>query len=155
MHTPTSVTDRAVSVAKEKMVDSIVFVGGGSTTGLGKVTEERRKVTRRDPRALPQGVVHDIGLTRSLPTKLSIHSGINAIAHAALTSHYITSCATLWAAPLVSRMLKRTVTVMPRAVAYNAPAVPRPMAKLASALPDSDGDAVKGSAAAKSIRVAF
>ncbi|RMZ80726.1 hypothetical protein DV738_g2594, partial [Chaetothyriales sp. CBS 135597] len=34
--------------------------------------------------------------------------------------------------------------VLPHALSYNAPAVPDAMAKLATALPDSDGDAIKG-----------
>ncbi|RMZ82855.1 hypothetical protein DV737_g1900, partial [Chaetothyriales sp. CBS 132003] len=34
--------------------------------------------------------------------------------------------------------------VLPHALSYNAPAVPDAMAKLATALPDSDGDATKG-----------
>ncbi|RMD39403.1 hypothetical protein DV735_g5719, partial [Chaetothyriales sp. CBS 134920] len=34
--------------------------------------------------------------------------------------------------------------VLPHALAYNAPAVPDAMAKLAAALPESDGDAIKG-----------
>lgn len=36
------------------------------------------------------------------------------------------------------------VTILPHALAFNTPAVPGPMAKIASALPDSEGDAVKG-----------
>lgn len=109
MHTPISVTEKAIRVAKEKKVDSIVSIGGGSTIGLGKAisvrtslphlcvpttyagsemtpilgeTDQGRKVTRRDPRILPESVVYDIDLTRSLPVRLSIYSGINAIAHA-------------------------------------------------------------------------
>ncbi|KAH7137045.1 hypothetical protein B0J13DRAFT_640765 [Dactylonectria estremocensis] len=227
MHTPTSATDRAVSVAKEKTVDSIVSVGGGSTIGLGKAVsiqtdlshlcipttyagsemtpilgemEDRRKVTRRDPRVLPQGVVYDIDLTRSLPIKLSIYSGINAIAHAVealyasntnpiiklMTVDGIRNLAkalpllhnddqnsdaryeALYGAWLCAICLgsvdialhhklchtlggtfslphaETHVVVLPHAVAYSAPAVPGPMAKLASALPDSDGDAAKG-----------
>jgi alcohol dehydrogenase class IV len=34
--------------------------------------------------------------------------------------------------------------ILPHALAYNAPAVPDVMKKLAEALPDSDGDAIKG-----------
>ncbi|KAL1303746.1 hypothetical protein AAFC00_007089 [Neodothiora populina] len=34
--------------------------------------------------------------------------------------------------------------VLPHALSYNAPAIPEQMAKLATALPDSDGDATKG-----------
>jgi alcohol dehydrogenase class IV len=34
--------------------------------------------------------------------------------------------------------------ILPHALAYNAPAIPEVMKKLASALPGSDGDAVRG-----------
>lgn len=109
MHTPTHVTEKAVLLAREAAVDGIVSVGGGSTIGLGKAisirtglthvaipstyagsemtpilgeTENGRKVTRRDPRILPTAVLYDVDLTMTLPIKMSIHSGINAIAHA-------------------------------------------------------------------------
>jgi alcohol dehydrogenase class IV len=36
------------------------------------------------------------------------------------------------------------VIVLPHALAYNAPASPRAMAKLASVLPEAEGDAVRG-----------
>jgi alcohol dehydrogenase class IV len=35
MHTPTSVTDKALGHAKSVKADSIVSIGGGSTVGLG------------------------------------------------------------------------------------------------------------------------
>ena len=109
MHTPTDVTEKAVAQAKESGVDGIVSVGGGSTIGLGKAigvrsglphlcvpttyagsemtpilgeTENGRKVTRRDPRILPTAVLYDVDLTMTLPVKMSVYSGVNAIAHA-------------------------------------------------------------------------
>ena len=109
MHTPTHITKKAVSVAKDKGADGIVSVGGGSTIGLGKAisirtspphlcipttyagsemtpilgeTENGRKVTRRDHRILPNAVLYDMELSKTLPIRLSVHSGINAIAHA-------------------------------------------------------------------------
>ena len=109
MHTPTHITDKAVSVAKEKNVDGIISIGGGSTVGLGKAisirtglphlcipttyagsemtpilgeTENGRKTTRRDPKILPDAVLYDVDLFRTLPVKLTVYSGINAIAHA-------------------------------------------------------------------------
>ncbi|KAI8674331.1 Fe-ADH domain-containing protein [Fusarium keratoplasticum] len=227
MHTPISVTEKAVRVAKEKMVDSIVSIGGGSTIGLGKAisvrtglphlcvpttyagsemtpilgeTDQGRKVTRRDARILPESVVYDIDLTRSLPVRLSVYSGINAIAHAveALYASNTNPIIDLMAVEGIRNLAKALpvlreddqnddaryealygawlcgiclgsvnmglhhklchtlggtfnlphaethVTVLPHALAFNAPAVPGPMAKIASALPDSGGDAVRG-----------
>lgn len=109
MHTPTHITEKALLVAKEKGVDGIVSVGGGSTVGLGKAisirtglphlcipttyagsemtpilgeTENGRKVTRRDARILPTAVLYDVELFKTLPVGLTVYSGINAIAHA-------------------------------------------------------------------------
>ncbi|KAM0328713.1 hypothetical protein ACHAQA_005126 [Verticillium albo-atrum] len=109
MHTPTHVTEEALSLIREKHVDSIVSVGGGSTIGLGKAlcvrtglphlcipttyagsemtpilgeTENGRKTTRRDPKILPTVVLYDSDLTLTLPARMSVHSGINAVAHA-------------------------------------------------------------------------
>lgn len=108
MHTPTHVTESALSQAKESRVEGIVSVGGGSTIGLGKAiavrtglvhicipttyagsemtpilgeTEDGRKVTRRDSKILPTAVIYDVDLTLTLPVKMSVNSGINAIAH--------------------------------------------------------------------------
>lgn len=109
MHTPTEVTERALEVARNLKADSIVSVGGGSTTGLGKAISIRTglphicipttyagsemtpilgetanglKTTRRDPNILPGTVIYDVSLTVTLPQALSVTSGINAIAHA-------------------------------------------------------------------------
>lgn len=109
MHTPTHVTETALSQAVKSGADGIVSVGGGSTIGLGKAisvrtglphlcipttyagsemtpilgeTENGSKVTRRDSRILPTAVVYDVELTMTLPVKLSVNSGLNAIAHA-------------------------------------------------------------------------
>jgi len=112
MHTPTSVTDKAVSHAKSVKADSIVSIGGGSTIGLGKAISVRTdlphicipttyagsemtpilgesvdgsKKTRSDPKILPGTVIYDVDLTMTLPTGLSATSGVNAIAHAGKT----------------------------------------------------------------------
>ena len=109
MHTPTNVTDKALAYAKEQKADSVVSIGGGSTTGLGKAisirtglphicipttyagsemtpilgeTAEGQKKTRSDPKILPGTVIYDVDLTMTLPTALSATSGVNAIAHA-------------------------------------------------------------------------
>ena len=110
MHTPTSVSEDAVAHAKSAGVDCIVSIGGGSTTGLGKAialrtnlpqivvpttyagseatpilgqTENGVKTTLRDPKVLPEVILYDPELVRSLPVAMTVTSGLNAIAHAA------------------------------------------------------------------------
>ena len=108
MHTPTHITDKALSYAQEVQADSIIAIGGGSTTGLGKAisirtglphicipttyagsemtpilgeTSSGKKTTRSDPKILPTTVIYDVDLTLTLPRSLSATSGVNAIAH--------------------------------------------------------------------------
>ncbi|KAH8203956.1 hypothetical protein TruAng_001898 [Truncatella angustata] len=108
MHTPTSVTERALAHTTAVMADSIISVGGGSTIGLGKAISIRTglphicipttyagsemtpilgelldslKKTRSDPKILPGTVIYDVDLTLTLSAGLSATSGINAIAH--------------------------------------------------------------------------
>ncbi|MEK1899097.1 MAG: maleylacetate reductase [Rhizobium sp.] len=109
MHTPTNVTADAMRQVEALRADGLVAIGGGSTTGLGKAiayrtdlaqivvpttyagseatpilgeTEGGRKVTRSDPRILPEIIVYDVDLTLSLPVSMSVTSGMNAVAHA-------------------------------------------------------------------------
>lgn len=109
MHTPTNVSDKAVEYAKAQGADCVVGIGGGSTTGLGKVVSFRTglyhisipttyagsemtpivgetadgvKKTRSDPKLLPGTVIYDVDLTMTLPVSMSTVSGVNAIAHA-------------------------------------------------------------------------
>ncbi|KIV94180.1 hypothetical protein PV10_01969 [Exophiala mesophila] len=109
MHTPSHVTEEALSYVKTKSADLVVSIGGGSTIGLGKAisvrtglyhicipttyagsemtpilgeTQDGRKTTRSDPKILPGTVIYDVDLTMTLPTSLSATSGVNAIAHA-------------------------------------------------------------------------
>ena len=109
MHTPIDVTERALTMVREKSVDGLVAVGGGSTTGLGKAialrtdlpqivlpttyagsemtpilgeTENGLKTTRRSPKVLPEVVIYDVDLTLSLPATGSATSALNALAHA-------------------------------------------------------------------------
>jgi len=111
MHTPTSVTEKALKYAESVKPDSIVSIGGGSTIGLGKAISIRTglphvcipttyagsemtpilgesfdglKKTRSDPKILPGTVIYDVDLTMSLPTGLSATSGVNAIAHSGI-----------------------------------------------------------------------
>jgi len=109
MHTPVDVTNQALELAKELQIDCIVAVGGGSTIGLGKAialrtdlpqivipttyagseatpilgqTENGVKKTLTDRRVLPETIIYDVNLTLTLPPRLTVTSGINAIAHA-------------------------------------------------------------------------
>jgi alcohol dehydrogenase class IV len=109
MHTPVEVTEDAMAVVKRAGVDGTVAIGGGSTTGLGKAIALRtglpqialpttyagsemtnllgetaggEKKTLRDPKILPKTVIYDVDLTLTLPPKLSVTSGVNAMAHA-------------------------------------------------------------------------
>ena len=88
--------------------DSVVSIGGGSTTGLGKAlaartglphlvvpttyagsevtsllgeTADGEKVTRTGPEILPQVVVYDVALTTTLPWAVTVTSAVNAMAH--------------------------------------------------------------------------
>ncbi len=108
-HVPVEVARRARHVATELGADGCVAVGGGSAVGLGKaialehglpviavpttyagsemtpvwgLTESGRKRTGRDVRVLPRSVLYDPELTLTLPARLSVTSGFNAIAHA-------------------------------------------------------------------------
>jgi maleylacetate reductase len=109
MHTPVEVTDAALEVVRERGVDGVVAVGGGSTTGLAKAialrtdlpqivvpttyagsemtpilgeTKDGLKTTQRTLKVLPEVVIYDVDLTLTLPPALSGTSGVNAIAHA-------------------------------------------------------------------------
>jgi maleylacetate reductase len=109
MHTPVEVTDQAMKVVADTGADSVVSLGGGSTTGLGKAiayrvdllqlvipttyagsevtnilgqTEGGKKTTVRDARILPEIVIYDPTLTLGLPVAMSVTSGLNAMAHA-------------------------------------------------------------------------
>ncbi|KAK0444828.1 iron-containing alcohol dehydrogenase [Armillaria borealis] len=109
MHTPTNVTDDAVGVVQKLDADVVVAVGGGSTIGLAKAialrtdlpqivipttysgseataiigqTENGLKTTQKTLRVLPEVIIYDISLTLTLPLRVTITSGLNAIAHA-------------------------------------------------------------------------
>lgn len=108
MHTPSHITEEAMSFLKSKNADCVVSIGGGSTIGLGKAisirtglphicipttyagsemtpilgeTQEGKKTTRSDPKILPGTVLYDVDLTMTLPASMSATSGVNAIAH--------------------------------------------------------------------------
>jgi len=109
MHTPTDVTERALQAARDCDADCTVAFGGGSATGLGKAialrtdmtqiaipttyagsemtpiigeTEGGKKTTQRTLKVLPEVVIYDVDFTLTLPPRLTVTSGTNAIAHA-------------------------------------------------------------------------
>ncbi|MFC5496050.1 maleylacetate reductase [Caenimonas terrae] len=110
MHVPIETAREARELAARLGADCAVAIGGGSTVGLGKaialdsglpivaipttyagsemttifgITEGGMKKTGRDERVLPRTVIYDPELTLTLPVKMSVTSGMNAIAHAA------------------------------------------------------------------------
>lgn len=109
MHTPTSVTEQALTYVTEYGVDAVVAVGGGSTTGLAKAlavrtgidqvilpttyagsevtpvlgeTADGVKTTRSSPDILPETVIYDVDFTMTMPIPMAVTSAINALAHA-------------------------------------------------------------------------
>lgn len=110
MHVPIESARKAREYSAQVGADCMVAVGGGSTIGLGKaialestvpiiaipttyagsemtpiygITENSVKKTGRDIRVLPKTVLYDPTLSTTLPVRMSVVSGINAIAHAA------------------------------------------------------------------------
>ncbi|KAK5371129.1 hypothetical protein LTR20_007265 [Exophiala xenobiotica] len=227
MHTPSHITEEAMSFLKSKSADCVVSIGGGSTIGLGKAisirtglphicipttyagsemtpilgeTQDGRKTTRSDSKILPGTVIYDVDLTMTLPVALSATSGVNAIAHAiealyAKNKNPIISLLALEGTKALAESLPEIIQnpqsqparekaqygawlcgvclgsssmalhhklchtlggsfnlphaethtiVLPHALSYNAPDIPEAMEKLASVLPGSEGDAIKG-----------
>ena len=140
MHVPIETAREAREVARQLGADCAVAVGGGSTTGLGKaialdsglpivaipttyagsemtpiygLTEGGLKKTGRDARVLPKTVLYDPELTLDLPLRMSVTSGINAIAHAAEGLYAVD------ANPVMSLMAREGI----RAIARSLPAL--------------------------------
>ena len=110
MHTPVHITEAAMAHVNETKADCVVSVGGGSTIGLGKAiafrtdlpqivipttyagsectpilgqTENGVKTTLRDPSVLPEVILYDAELVKTLPIGMTVTSALNAMAHAA------------------------------------------------------------------------
>ncbi|MEK6190865.1 MAG: maleylacetate reductase [Chloroflexota bacterium] len=110
VHVPIERATAARTLARESAVDSMLAIGGGSTTGLAKavalelplpilaipttyagsemtpiwgLTEGARKRTGRDSVVQPKTVIYDPILTLSLPPAIAGPSGMNALAHCA------------------------------------------------------------------------
>lgn len=107
-HVPRAVAQAAIDIAREKQVDGLLSIGGGSTTGTAKaialdtglpilavpttyagseitpiygLTDNGVKETGRSPRVLPRTVLYDPTLAMGLPRELTTTSAINALAH--------------------------------------------------------------------------
>jgi maleylacetate reductase len=108
LHVPAEAADRARQAAADAGADGVLTLGGGSTTGFGKVivletgipliavpttyagsemtpiygiTSDGLKRTSRDLRVLPKTVIYDPVLTTTLPPAVTGPSGMNALAH--------------------------------------------------------------------------
>jgi len=137
MHTPVDVTADALREVERLGANAVLSIGGGSTTGLGKAiafrtdlpqivvpttyagseatpilgeTENGRKVTKSDPRILPEVIVYDVDLTLTLPVAMSVTSGINAVAHA------VEALYAREANPIVSLMAEQGIAAIARAL---------------------------------------
>lgn len=108
-HTPVEVTESALQAVQSVRADGCLAVGGGSTIGLAKAiafrtdlpqlaipttfagsemtpilgqTEGGKKTTVSDPKILPETVIYDPELSRTMPAFIAGPSGLNAMAHA-------------------------------------------------------------------------
>ena len=106
-HVPAHEVNLAVASAQEVHADAVLSIGGGSTTGFGKiialalrlpliavptsytgaemtsrylVTTDRGKESGTSPRVLPRIAIHDPALTATLPAALTASSGMTAVA---------------------------------------------------------------------------
>ncbi|MBC7380990.1 MAG: maleylacetate reductase, partial [Burkholderiaceae bacterium] len=137
MHVPIETAREARDVARQLGADCAVAIGGGSTVGLGKaialdsglpilaipttyagsemtpiygITEGGMKKTGRDMAVLPRTVIYDPELTMGLPVKMSVASGINAIAHAAEAFYSVNTN------PVVNLMAEEGIAALGRAL---------------------------------------
>lgn len=137
MHVPIETAREARELARRLGADCAVAIGGGSTTGLGKaialdsglpilaipttyagsemttvygITEAGLKKTGKDSRVLPRTVIYDPELTLSLPVRMSVSSGINAIAHATEGLYGVDSN------PIMDLMAKEGIAAIGRAL---------------------------------------
>jgi maleylacetate reductase len=109
MHTPTNVTEAALTAVSSVKADGILVVGGGTAIGLSKAIALRTDLpqlvvpttfagsemtpilgevergvqkTLRSPKVLPETVIYDPELVARLPLHVAGPSAMNAMAHA-------------------------------------------------------------------------
>ncbi|MBA9027198.1 maleylacetate reductase [Peribacillus huizhouensis] len=107
-HVPMETVEKSVKLVSELNIDSLVPVGGGSSIGLAKaialytslpivaipttyagsemtpiwgITENGIKKTGKDVVVKPKSVIYDPELSVNLPVRVSVTSGLNAMAH--------------------------------------------------------------------------
>lgn len=107
-HVPLDTVEEALKLVRKQNVDSLIPVGGGSSIGLAKaialhtsfpivaipttyagsemtpiwgITENGLKKTGKNLVVKPKSVIYDPELTYTLPSRLTVTSGMNAIAH--------------------------------------------------------------------------
>lgn len=107
-HVPVTKAAAAIELTRELDADTVVTIGGGSSTGFGKaialevdvrqialpttyagsemttvygLTDSARKRTGKSERVKPDVVVYDPELTLTLPPRIAGPSGMNALAH--------------------------------------------------------------------------
>lgn len=141
MHTPVEVTRDALARFRDLDADGVVALGGGSTIGLGKAialrtdapqivlpttyagsemtpiigeTRDGEKVTQRSLKVLPETVIYDVDFTLGLPARMTVTSGMNAIAHAveALYAGAVNPVLSMMAEEGVARLVSALPTVL-------------------------------------------
>ncbi|MGO2511902.1 maleylacetate reductase [Marinomonas polaris] len=144
MHTPITVTNDALKIVMETKADCIIAIGGGSTIGLAKAialntnlpqivipttyagseatpiigqTENGVKTTQRTLKVLPEVIIYDVELTKTLPVPITITSAMNAIAHA------IEALYSKDANPFISMLAEQGIEALARAIPiiYHSP----------------------------------
>ena len=108
VHVPLELVERAADTLRAVKADTLITLGGGSVTGLGKalrlraevrfvavpttysgsemtaiygITSGAGKQTGRDERVRPDFIVHDPAFTSALPIELTTTSLVNALSH--------------------------------------------------------------------------
>ena len=143
-HVPQETVEAARGLAKQKLIDVVLAMGGGSAIGVGKGVvqgggrslmavpttyagsemtpvfgttnrAEGRKSVRRDPAVLPKVVIYDPDVTLDLPPQLTATTAINALAHC------VEACYARDVNPLVPPValdgVRRIVRSLPRCIA--------------------------------------
>jgi maleylacetate reductase len=109
LHTPTNVTEAALTAVSSVKADGILVIGGGTAIGLSKAIALRTDLpqlvvpttfagsemtpilgemergvekTQRSPKVLPETVIYDPDLVAGLPLRVAGPSAMNAMAHA-------------------------------------------------------------------------
>src|SRR5690606_30152957 len=97
-----------------QVVVPTTYAGSEATPILGQ-TENSVKTTQRSLKILPEVIIYDVELTMTLPVKLTVTSGLNAIAHA------VEGLYSREANPLISLLaedgIRALVSAMPRIIA--------------------------------------